>query len=248
MSITTRVKVDDPFEPSAQQWNSFIDAAEYVESLKGDGKNRTEVGMEENCTVMIKNKTGDELRAFSALTIKGATITASTNLTAFKFSQSSFEAGYVEDAEKDTVVITLEPVAVDGICRAAIYGLVTAPVMITDDTHRFAIPMPNGTLNSSDHGKIRLLYVDFQADYQGNRKWYKVGLSLYEQTSPLPVLAKVESGDDILGYRCSLYPNGKTGTISGYGTVFVMQGNPQLNSLSPGTWIIVYPYEIATWG
>lgn len=57
-----------------------------------------------------------------------------------------------------------------------------------------------------------------------------------------PICAIVTGGNDLVGYSVQLYPNGYDQPGIGVGTAFLLQGNPQLQTIPIGTKIMVYPY------
>ena len=58
-----------------------------------------------------------------------------------------------------------------------------------------------------------------------------------------PICAVVLGGNDLVGYSVQLYPNGYEQPSTGYATAFLIQGNPQLQTIPNGTKIMVYPYK-----
>lgn len=57
-----------------------------------------------------------------------------------------------------------------------------------------------------------------------------------------PICAIVTGGNDLIGYSVQLYPDGYDQPGIGVGTAFLLQGNPQLQTIPIGTKIMVYPY------
>jgi len=112
-------------------------------------------------TVDIVNKTGEDLPVFAVVELSAETINGETNNETV---ESKLNIGYLYDASKPTsddavIGVTTTPIENDAVGSAAISGIVTSKVDITDTVHQYAKPVIGDVekLVSSESGTIRLV-------------------------------------------------------------------------------------------
>lgn len=103
-----------------------------------------------------------------------------------------------------------------------------------------------GKFKAATGGRARVLVTDAGTQPDGSTPRPTATVMLGGEGSAAipasPICAIVTGGNDLVGYSVQLYPNGYDQPGIGVGTAFLLQGNPQLQTIPIGTKIMVYPY------
>ena len=159
---------------SSGDWNTFIDSAKAVESIRRSGSLAPEALPQ--ATLRVKNSTGSDIGIGAVLAIGSPLFGPGDNLTEFRF-RSSY-AGNVPDAStKGRVAIAVEPIKAGRVGHAAIAGLVVCKVDVTDATTDRASELAGQTdrLVTASNGPIRIVWRESGSSGQ---KWAAVALAL----------------------------------------------------------------------
>lgn len=152
-----------PFRPEAKALNAWNAAArKTLRSRDNGGGAETEGDIPPLLIVPVRNDTGEDLPAFSVLTL-GAAILIDDDPPDVMFTNREdpvFE-GVVPEEDK-VCVITIEGIPREGIGRAAIVGVVPAYVELNDSDDEWCDYEPGLTeaLVSDSSGPIRILWHD----------------------------------------------------------------------------------------
>ena len=176
-----KVRTGQKFIPRAADWNSFIDAANFVrnhEQAENFGSNfNTAPGI-----VTVKNITGTDFPIFSCLYLSDLSVMPQpdTKSNKYYFQPIVFAAtNYPDPAIKSNskVCILQEPIPAGAIGKAMIFGISHGKVTIGNLDHRFAAPNSSGGMNSTEKkGPVRIIWQD--------------GLNLGEQQCVLMLIGK----------------------------------------------------------
>lgn len=144
----------------AQTWNSFIDAANYVQNVsKSGGKphsNALPAGI-----VYVRNDSENEMEVFSVMSLPDLVFPPNEEEDNFQFRDVIFSAKeYTEEENIKPLCILQEPLEPDGVGRALVLGVTHGKVEITDTLHQFAVPSPDtpGKLISAETGLIEIMW------------------------------------------------------------------------------------------
>lgn len=233
------VSPDDPFVPLAETWNGFLDASAWVKENGNRIAGNTTGANSPNQIVLVKNTGAELIREFTPVFLESIAIEAEKNLSQFKYSQSVFNGRTATDESAD-IACALEPIAAGRTGKALLYGIVSAQVDCSNAAD--AVKVEGGKWKAASDGPVKLVYKSATGD--GALRWCKIALGLggCAAIPASPICAIVTSGNDLIGYSVQLYPNGYDQPGIGVGTAFLLQGNPQLQTIPIGTKIMVYPY------
>lgn len=244
-----KVKPGEPIEIAASTWNSFIDAAAFMNKIATNMSSNNPFGGLSQGVVLVKNTTGKDLDIFATLILDGSIATV------IETTDDSTEEGKEEKkpfssrlpcfngvAPSDNninkpFVVLVEPLKSEEIGRAVIFGLVVGKISIEDGAHEFAAPDFNGgtcTLVSSFSGGARILWKGGDSGDQ----WVVLllGASGSGGSSDI-VLCEVSSKISEVAYRVYLYENGMQEGYTSRGELFF----PELalgSELPGGTFIV----------
>lgn len=221
-----KVKRGEPIEISASTWNSFIDAATFINkiatNMSGSGNILSGIGQG---IILIKNSLGKDLEQFSAVHLSDiATISSDSANKDSKPFTASFPCLNTKTPDSTTTtepyVITLEPIKSDSVGRAIAFGLVVARVSIVDASHQYAGPTTSGDckLESKSSGTTRILWKSGSSDVQ----WAFLLLGAGGSVANSDVVICKTTGDlNGIGYKVNLYENGIHERYTSKGELFV---------------------------
>ncbi|MBI9017379.1 MAG: hypothetical protein JEZ07_08985 [Phycisphaerae bacterium] len=144
-----------PIKIPASDYNAAMAAAEaYQKQISNPSVN---INPDDADVVMVRNSSGGNLVRYAVLQIAGPMFEPAVNLDSFK-DYVGFDGEAVSD---DTLpfVIVQEPIAAGEVGRALVTGITVSPILVTDDTHKYA-GVASGVpfLQSSDSGTVTILW------------------------------------------------------------------------------------------
>ena len=234
-----KVQTGDPIQIKAVTWNSFIDAAEYVENLQSDQRGGPLSNGNYSGVVLLKNGESTLFPRFSAMAITDVLIRPDVNEPEFTGKCPAFLGRKVTNAyEEYPYAVLLEPVDAGKIGRALLLGIVPAKVSILDPEHKFAEPMvgnASGAMQSAENGVARIIW---KGGNSGNQ-WclLQLGGAGSGGGDDKVVMCQVARGSLGAGYEVNVYAEGKDSEATGSGILYLAE--LALNSTLPaGSWII----------
>jgi len=188
------------FKPSADAWNSFIDAAEFVKKQKGitsaASRSDTKSGV-----VLVANLADRVLSQFEAVSLGSPVVLPSDNEDEFCNSAPVFKVDVITAENKNKPFAVLQvPLKQSEIGAAILTGITPLKLDVTSETHEFAVPGVDSFV-SSEKGTARILWKESGT---GN-KWAVVNLGsataagAYE--GPFAVVKYTESTVRVYSYN-----------------------------------------------
>lgn len=161
-----KVRSGQPFQPSAQTWNTFIDAAEFY---KRQQMQIGRTGQEHNDlppgVILLKNESGSDLARFNVLGLGDPIILPSANEDEFK-NRVTFRGETTAIANHEGKwALALEPIANNRIGRAALSGVFPARVTFDNATQyqtfeRADISAGSTVLKANGAGAAEILWSE----------------------------------------------------------------------------------------
>ena len=163
-----KVTPGEAVEIRAKTWNSFIDAANYVQNVqKSGGKPRANTlpaGI-----IYVKNDSENEMEVFSVMSLPNLVFPPDEEEDNFQFSDVIFSAKeYTEENNEKPLCILQEPLEPEGVGRALVLGVTHGKVEVSDIAHNFAVPSPDtpGKLISAESGAIEIMWKGIEPGEQ----------------------------------------------------------------------------------
>lgn len=158
-----KVKKGDKFDFTASAYNAFVDAAKYVKSRQADiGRNGSDTSDDSNA-LFIKNLSGSDRQRFDILCLDEPVFGPDDNENEFK-SRLVMTAILPTQAQRDKMVVLLEPVGDGKIGRAALAGRVLVLVDFPDESTEFPcadiVDNDPSHLVASSTGPVQILWAD----------------------------------------------------------------------------------------
>lgn len=155
-----KVRTGQSVELKASTWNSFINAANYVNSIQQNSTGKPHQSGLDNL-VLVKNTTGRTYPQFAAMGLSGIVL-RTTNEEEFKSRPPVFSGTQIATGNENLpFAILLEPLQTNQIGKAMVLGVTQAQVYINAAEDQFAIPKPDsyrGEMQSSTSGIARILW------------------------------------------------------------------------------------------
>lgn len=149
----------------AKTWNDMIDvmrAAKRDRGFVGATENPT-FATDPNSTVLVQNKSTQNIGAFRVLRIKDVAYTPANN--GHLFNQRPILNGDVPNDSDNAFIVTKVPIEKDRISIGVIHGLCVCRVKINDESHDWAKPVDGQTyLESATEGQARLLWYGVKTE------------------------------------------------------------------------------------
>lgn len=212
-----KVKPGEPIEIAASTWNSFIDAASFMNKIATNMSSSNIFGGLAQGVVLVKNTTGSDLDIFATVVLDGSIATAvessddEDNKNEKPFSSRLPCFNCITPSQKHSnkpFVVLVEPIKNNEIGRAVIFGLVVGKISIKDETHEYAAPDFSGgscSLVSSLNGTARILWKGGASGEQ----WVVLLLGAGgSSNSNDVVLCEISGQISDVAYRVYLYENG----------------------------------------
>ena len=176
-----KVTPGQKFNPQANAWNSFIDAALYVKQRQNDLKVPMPSGASRPIAVMVRNGSDAVMEQFSAVMLGDLLIKPQDNAGDFRGRAPVFEAENISADNLDSqLAILQEPLAVNRCGRALTIGVTPARLTIADNDHKYATVTASG-LCSAVSGPCRILWKESEA---GENKWAVLQLGTAGSNDP----------------------------------------------------------------
>jgi len=171
-----KVKANDPFDPSAEAWNSFIDTTVKFKEFQQQ-KNGGEVGkgLTQRIEVLVKNNSGSDAHWLGILGIGTSEITEAENSSEFK-SRIVLDGEAPATATHKGKFVVCQEVIPDGeIGKACVMGMTAVLIDVTDADHTHAdVKNADATqLSSAPYGMAKIIYKPAGT----GSKWSLVALS-----------------------------------------------------------------------
>ena len=166
MSPLKKVSSGDPFEPTADTWNSFVTAAQYVQQRQINITSSVRGRDTKPGIVLVRNKSGEDCFQFAALGIDDVIIKpGGAGEQEFRNRTLTFDCkklGDIDQAKRHEMrfVILQEPIAQDKCGRAMISGTTPVVLDVKDEKHEYAWPLADNSalLESAPVGVCRILW------------------------------------------------------------------------------------------
>ena len=155
------VRPGDPLKIQSATWNRILDAARTHQQSRGrTGANPLLADALAAANLVLVQWPGADLAAFSVVTPNGMAIEPDSESLALAAQRRPVFVGQAPTATTDTPIIVVDPIATDGIGRAAIGGVVPCRINVLDTDHEYAEPSPAITdyLVSASTGPARILW------------------------------------------------------------------------------------------
>ena len=168
MSPLKKVSSGDPFAPTADTWNTFIDAAQYVQQRQINIRSSVRGRDTKPGIVLVRNKSGEDCYQFAALGIDDVIIKpGGAGEQEFRNRTLTFDCkklGDINESRRHEMrfVILQEPIKQDKCGRAMISGTTPAVLDVKDEKHEYASPIPDNSalLETSVSGVCRILWKE----------------------------------------------------------------------------------------
>ena len=168
MSPLKKVSSGDPFEPTADTWNSFVIAAQYVQQRQINITSSVRGRDTKPGIVLIRNKSGEDCFQFAALGIDDVIIKpGGTGHQEFRNRTLTFDCKKLCDIDQAKrhemrFVILQEPIPQDKCGRAMISGTTPAVLDVKDEKHDYAWPIADNSalLETAVFGVCRILWKE----------------------------------------------------------------------------------------
>ena len=159
-----KVTPNQPFTPKADDWNAFIDAANYVKNREQQENVDTRDDEPFSGIVLVKNITNKTFPIFACLYLSDLSIfPESGNEDKYFFQPIVFAASNSPDPEipsNSKVCILQQPLKPDEIGKAMTVGVTHGKVNIVNLDHCFAKPTNSGGMVSAHKGPIQIIWMD----------------------------------------------------------------------------------------
>ena len=144
------------FEPAAETWNSFVDAANDYRQRTNSVARGSEPRPFMPGIVKLKNAYGITLSRYDGAMLGEPIIAPGSDSATLEFKQ----VVAMSSANAGCPVIVLEPIQNGTIGDAISYGAVQARLNINNASHGYAsVPATGGPLESANAGDIRIIWV-----------------------------------------------------------------------------------------
>lgn len=160
-----KVRTGQKFIPRAADWNSFIDAANYVRNRELIELESRRDGEPFSGIVRVKNITNKTFPIFSCLYMSDLSVLPEEDEENDEFFFSPIVFAVSNDPDPNIpsnskVCILQEPLAPDQIGKAMAIGVTHGKVNIKDVNHCFARPTSSGGMVSAKKGPIQIIWWD----------------------------------------------------------------------------------------
>jgi hypothetical protein len=138
---TKQLTPGEPLKLSASVWNKFVEMYNRMENILDNATPSGLIGdspLYPSNTVIVKNSSGADRDAGDVLYMTDGIAEFSDNLLAV--NERPHVDGSVPTSELNPVCILLDPIDQDKYGRAAVGGMVTTTVNVTNITHKYATP------------------------------------------------------------------------------------------------------------
>lgn len=154
---------------SANDWNSFIDAAAWVKNNQMNQSDGEASSSRKDNICIIKNNSGSQLLAFTPVILSGLAIEPDADTGAPLICQPPAFAGAKPDSSnlESPTAILLDTVDAGKCCKAMLCGVSLVKLKINSSSDEFAEVTANG-LETASTGAFRLLW---KASATGSDKW-----------------------------------------------------------------------------
>ncbi len=153
-----KISSGDEFLPSAEMFNTIIDAANIVHGENFDGSHKFNPNVGDADLVLIKNNTGADLEEFHVVKLGSIVITPENSEADFKYETPLFYGEEI-DGDDNTFVITQEPIEKNKIGYAKITGVTAVKLTVNQETDNYAsIDKDAKKLQSATDGSVKILW------------------------------------------------------------------------------------------
>ncbi len=154
-----KVKPGDPLRITAKAWNEFVDAAEFVKSLRHGLANAGGRALTDQDVVLLKNASGGDLDRFGVLSITSVVYTPTDNPDGFKNRPVLSGVTPTADMAGDFAV-ALTPIPDGEIGPAVASGITVAQLNVISADHEYADTATGvgATLRTCDTGRAQIIW------------------------------------------------------------------------------------------
>ena len=168
MSPLKKVVSGDKFAPTADTWNSFVTAAQYVQQRQINITSSVRGRDTKPGIVLVRNKSGEDCYQFAALGIDDVIIKpGGTGQQEFRNRTLTFDCKKLCDIDQAKrhemlFVILQEPILQDKCGRAMISGTTPAVLDVKDEKHEYASPVADNSalLETAAAGVCRIFWKE----------------------------------------------------------------------------------------
>ncbi len=156
-----KVNPGDPLRITAKAWNEFVDAAEFVKSLRHGLANTGGRALTDQDVVLVKNASGGDLGRFGVLSITSVVYTPTDNPDGFK--NQPVLSGVTPTANMaGDFVIALAPIPDGEIGPAVVSGVTVAYLNVISEDHEYADTAAGvaATLRTYDAGRAQIIWKE----------------------------------------------------------------------------------------
>lgn len=189
-----KVQAGEPFKPSANTWNAFVDAARAEQQRQLDRQAAQPSTFRDPDIIRVRNETGRDLRRFAVVGISSPLFVPGVAEVTNAFAREVTFRGVVPTANSAPAIL-LEPALQGRVVKAQLSGVIHVRLNVTSDTHTFAGCATGVTdrVESKGSGPLEILWKETDESgyaYDTGEMWAIVRFGTRRETNAAFVAAE----------------------------------------------------------